>query len=328
MSDKPIQARAKARSYFENWKGLMNESIKPGFKSSSTLEIDSEKIELNVNHGIGVYIIIDDDEYNIDFYGAMSPEDFDFIVNGLDAELEYYKENNLETDDIFKVTYCDVAEFTEGYEDTAIETFELMHSSVDLTDKDKPYWWLDKKGKVKLIKEYIDKRLSSNLEEKGENYFREFKPALLYNFKTEKPSMHVKYKNAQAICAFLNTNVGRLYIGVNDDGIAQGLENSDFKIADFNRKDPYDYVRLQFDSLMSFYFSKDINHYVKADFELIQGKQVFVVTVKPSNRPVFLKNKKDHNIEKEFYIRTSASSKRITDPEELVNYCFSHWTSL
>ncbi len=62
-------------------------------------------------------------------------------------------------------------------------------------------------------------------------------------------------------------------------------------------------------------------------FEQIDDKLIFSIMIKPSIKPVFLKNKKDDNVIKEFYIRTSASSIRIYDPEDIVNYCMSHWIS-
>lgn len=325
-SSNPIEARREARDFFNNWIGLMVEDLNPKFTKTEQLKIDELEWNHKVNHGIKVIALIDNEEFDIDFFGSFHPQDYDFIMFGLENEFEYFKKNNLETGLTNDVTYCDMAEFTEGYEETAIDTFKILETSVDFSGKDKPYWWLNNNDKLELIKDYIKNRNLAKINESGENHFREFKPSLLYNFKTERPSMTVKYKNAQAICAFLNTEGGKLYIGINDDGEAQGLEISDFKIAEYNKKDALDYVRLQFDSLMSYYFSKDTNHFISADFEEIDDKMVFIVNVRPSNKPVFLCNRQNEKNTKEFYIRTTASSIKVSDNEDLVNYCLAHWS--
>jgi Rieske Fe-S protein len=84
-------------------------------------------------------------------------------------------------------------------------------------------------------------------------------------------------------------------------------------------------VRLEFDSLIRTFFESFVNHFIKADFKEIDSKKVFVVNVKPSNKPVFLKNKENDLVTKEFYIRKSASSEKIHDLEEIVDYCLIHF---
>jgi hypothetical protein len=52
-------------------------------------------------------------------------------------------------------------------------------------------------------------------------------------------------------------------------------------------------------------------------------KKTFLLwLVTPSKRrPIFLKGQN----EKEFYVRGEASSRQLTDIEELVNYCIEKW---
>jgi hypothetical protein len=306
---------------------LIEEIIDPKFTEETKIVLEGEDYEYIARYGLEVLVVFEDGEHSIDFYGAITNSDYDFIAYGLQEEYNYYTKNSFDTGKTKTITYCDYQEYTEEGEEMAFETFNIMETSIDFSGKDKAFWWLNREDKIELIKGYIEQRKIEELKKGGENHFNEFKPSLLYNFKTKKPSLTVKYINAKAICSFLNSSGGKLYIGINDNGLAQGLEDSDFKIADFNQKDPKDFVRLEFDKLMSHFFSQDIHEFVKADFEQIDDKLIFSIMIKPSIKPVFLKNKKDDNVIKEFYIRTSASSIRIYDPEDIVNYCMSHWIS-
>lgn len=323
MNEKPIKARKEALNWLDNWKSILTDMNNLKFTQDRQLIIEDQAYNFTKRYGIKVIAVIYDEEYTVDYFGAVSPGDYDTFAHDLMQEFDDYKEKELEIDKKQQVTYCDMGEFTEGYEDTAIETFDHLETSIDLSGKEEPYWWLDDNDKLELIKKYIKNR--NKLKDSEENHFVEFKPSLLYNFKTQRPSMKVKYVNAKAICAFLNSSGGKLYIGLNDNGEAQGLEISDYKIAAYNQKDPKDYIRVQFDSLMHYYFTKDIHEFVRSDFHVIGGRSVFVVDIKPSNAPVFLRNKKEDIQVKEFYIRTTASSEMIRDQEQIVNYCFSHW---
>jgi len=54
--------------------------------------------------------------------------------------------------------------------------------------------------------------------QRGESNQVEFKPSLLYNFKTGKAGLSPKFYTAKTICAFLNSNGGVLFIGLTDKG--------------------------------------------------------------------------------------------------------------
>lgn len=324
----PKELREEARKYFKMWTDYLQEAedFQPSFVESRI--IDGE--ELPIKYGIGLYALIDNEEYLIDFFGSFYGFTYDSLALGLSQEYEHYLEYNWEMPDIFKTTYCDMGEFTEGYEDDAITEIKHFYTSVDLKGKELPYWWLSKGEKIEWLAKLLNEEEEESDEKEmdlftlGENHFREFKPSLLFNFKTNKPSISVKYINAKAICAFLNSLGGSLYIGISDKEGVQGLGNSDFLLAE--GKDPMDFVRLEFDQMLRYFFKPVVNTFITADFEEIEGKLVFVVKVKASNQPIFLLNKYNDEIRKEFYIRTSASSMPITDIEEVVDYCFSHWS--
>jgi Putative DNA-binding domain len=163
---------------------------------------------------------------------------------------------------------------------------------------------------------------------KGECETTEFKPALAYNFKTEKGGIGIKGINARAICAFLNSHGGVLFIGISDKGEILGLD-SDFSLAPKD-ENPQDYVRLEFDQMITHFFGRSMYSNIVCTMLTIDEKNIFAIRVWPSlNGPVFI-NGRDANGKdrKEFYIRGAASSLPLHDTlDELVGYCLRKWGS-
>jgi len=91
---------------------------------------------------------------------------------------------------------------------------------------------------------------------KGESNQVEFKPCLLYNFKTKEGGIGVKYMISKTICGFLNSNGGVLFIGVNDNGNIQGLENYDYSL--FQGENKKDKILLELDALLVHFFGLPI----------------------------------------------------------------------
>lgn len=157
--------------------------------------------------------------------------------------------------------------------------------------------------------------------ERGESNQIEFKPSLLYNFKSGKAGITPKFHIAKTICAFLNSNCGVLFVGVTDKGEIQGLEEYDYSL--FESENKKDKILLEVDSLITYFFGVSIMPLINCQIEKIDGKSVLVIYVSESHRPVFMKNKKDDLIVKEMYIRMNASTRLIYENEELAEYIFN-----
>lgn len=153
----------------------------------------------------------------------------------------------------------------------------------------------------------------------GESSKVEFKPCLLYNFKTETAGIGIKYLNAKVICAFLNSEGGSLVIGMNDHGKPHGL-NFDYNILRKD-KEAKDAFQLEFSSLINYFFKPFVNQYIETAFIEIEEKELFLVKVKKSlNNPVFLKGREG----KEFFIRVGPSNKQL-DIQECAEYVITKW---
>jgi hypothetical protein len=110
---------------------------------------------------------------------------------------------------------------------------------------------------------------------------------------------------------------------VNDNGSIQGMENFDYSL--FQGVNEKDKILLELDSLLAYFFDLSIKPLVNSSIENIKGKDIFVILVTESHKPIFLKNKKYDRIEKEFYIRMNASTRQIYDIEEMVEYIFNKY---
>jgi len=217
---------------------------------------------------------------------------------------------NLETSTLF----FDDEAFLEGGEDEedCYVTFEHLKTPFDWSGFEKAYWWESKTtkseekepGKLPIT---INEALNS-----GESHLVEFKPGLMNWPNSERD---IEREVAQTLCAFLNSKGGYLFIGIADkDNKVYGVKFPE------NSKDKF--LR-EFTRIKSRYLPPYLAHSINGDFYTIEDKTVFVITVYPSFDPVFIRLKDEQNklINKEFYIRSDASSRHIYDIEEVVRYC-------
>ena len=141
----------------------------------------------------------------------------------------------------------------------------------------------------------------------GEDTYTEFKSTLLYSLTTNKAEKYIEFACAKTICAFLNSEGGRLFIGVEDDGNILGLDN-DFSL--LSKANKHDDFRLRFDNIIRNYIGLENSVYISTNFIKIDEKEVFEISVSASNSPCYIKSL-DKNKE-EFYIRQSASSQPLS----------------
>lgn len=344
--ENPLIARDKAFSLYQSYIDVFLEAkninyetdrqarvaLKPYIKPESDIYIGGQIVDFenSIEPGIGIFLV--DDLYVPNESSGMAfkeifihgmgyihfvANDPTFLIHHLVDEYEFYERNNIDTSSKeVNVVFCDRYEWEEGYRDDEPSNYTVLRTPFDWDGYDKPYWWGkteekdDTQNTAYTIEDYINQ---------GEGHQIEFKPSLLYNFSSKKAGIGIKAIIAKAICAFLNSDGGLLFIGISDNGTIQGLD-FDFQLA--CEKNPKDFFLLEFDQMISHFFSFSIRSRISSRFFDIEDKIIFMVAVMPSkNRPVFL-NGKDG---KEFYIRGEASSRQLTDIEQIVNYCIDKW---
>jgi len=159
--------------------------------------------------------------------------------------------------------------------------------------------------------------------QKGESKFIEFKSTLRYCLKTMKPEKYIEFSTIKNIAAFLNTEGGTLFIGVDDKGEIVGLESTDFMT--FNSDNKVDELLKHFDNLIAKYFGNENNANISIVLKTFEDKTIAVLDIKPNIiGPTILKNKDKINKE-EFYIRRNASAISLSMGEFFI-YSKKKWS--
>src|SRR5690606_11056456 len=128
------------------------------------------------------------------------------------------------------------------------------------------------------------------------------------------------HRNAKEICAFLNAKGGYLIIGINSNGTIIGLKN-DFELLSKNSNsettsDLEDNFLVKFTELKRRFFDNSVHTFIDSYFSGDEDNRYFVVKVKRSTYPIFLKKEdiKTKEVVKEFYYRDGSSTIQINDP--------------
>lgn len=267
-----------------------------------------------------------ENEFEIHKIASYSFEEQDIIDNLEMHELPLYEYYHIEVGSLSKTVFHYGLDYAESGEDEESGAKRTILKTPHIWDSIETYHDLYGSGPTEESNKVDNNIDFSSIIKKGENNQIEFKPCLLYNFKSGEGGISIKYVIAKAICGFLNSNGGVLFIGVNDNGNIQGL---DYDYSLFKGENEKDKLLLELDSLLSYFFDISIKPLINSSIESIEGKDVLIVVVKESYKPLFLKNKRSGQIEKEMFIRLNASTRQITDNEEMVEYIFNkEWKKL
>lgn len=150
----------------------------------------------------------------------------------------------------------------------------------------------------------------------GENDYVEFKSSLRWDLEQGNVNKLMEYVIAKTIAAFMNSEGGKLFIGVADDGEILGIEKDCQTLKNKNK----DGFLLQLTQVINQYLGKEFNQYVSVKIANLNGKEVCVVMVTGSAMPVYVQNAG----KEEFYIRASASSQPMSI-REANEYIKTHW---
>lgn len=170
--------------------------------------------------------------------------------------------------------------------------------------------------KMKVLEDTLSKTDWELIIDKGENDQIEFKSSLRWDMRLGKPNKALEKVIAKTISAFLNTNGGMLFIGVDDDGNILGLDNDYNTMGKKNR----DGFLLSLTNNININLGKSVHKFLTINIISINDKDVCIVNVEKSDKPVFMGSMD----KEEFYIRASASSQPL-GVRETYKYINSHW---
>ncbi|WP_295155408.1 helix-turn-helix domain-containing protein [uncultured Brachyspira sp.] len=170
------------------------------------------------------------------------------------------------------------------------------------------------------------KRNHMNIEkliEEGENTNIEFKSTLRYDSNTEKINKALEEVIMKSIAAFSNTEGGRLFIGISNNGEILGLEHDYSTLKQPNR----DFFELHLRTLIETYYGNAFSaEGIRIDFVAEKGKDICIVYISRGREPVYTKiTNKQGAKEEKFYIRVGNSSREIANASEIIAYVKKHF---
>ena len=148
----------------------------------------------------------------------------------------------------------------------------------------------------------------------GETKYVEFKETLSLNVKnqTNEKDKNLEIGALKTVVAFLNTDGGKLLIGVSDDGKITGL---DAELDKFHKNT--DKFLLYWTNLLRDQIGEKYHSFINHRMIHVDAKHVLLVECNQSRIPCYL-NKRD------FYIRINPASKKLEVPDA-VEYVQSHF---
>lgn len=173
------------------------------------------------------------------------------------------------------------------------------------------YFWKPQVKLFRKIKEKNNDRDKENFlklldKEEGKNL--EFKSSLRWDYYQNKVNKNLEKVIAKTVVAFLNTEGGVLLIGVSDNGELTGLEKDYYSLNSNNGRDKF---LKKLSEIINKYLGSDNHALITPKFLRKEQKDVCVLKVDKSNRPVYLRDGQENK----FYIRTQNSSMELTGVE-------------
>ena len=195
----------------------------------------------------------------------------------------------------------------------------------DSTGNSPAFGFLEKTEMDRLC-EYAERAFAHSLNQnklgikdliaKGEDEFVEFKSGIRWDYKKGGVNKDIQLTIAKSIAGMLNYQGGTLLAGVADDGAIIGIEKDFVGL----RKPDSDGFRLILTEIVRNYLGLEHMEFIHVRFETISGKEICVIAIEFSDKPVFL----SMSGTSEFWVRVGNSTRQL-DVKEATKYIQSHW---
>jgi len=169
--------------------------------------------------------------------------------------------------------------------------------------------------RIKQLSDELEKDLLALISH-GESSHLEFKSTFRWDVKDSRPNRALEDVIMKTLTGFMNGEGGTLIIGVSDDGSITGLED-DYKILKKKDRDGFEQALV---AAVASKLGTDLCQYVHPVFHNTLGKDVCRIIVRPSHRPVYIKE--GNNMK--FYVRTGVSTRAL-NIQEAVEFISTRW---
>ncbi|MCB1663630.1 MAG: DUF262 domain-containing protein [Pseudomonadales bacterium] len=152
----------------------------------------------------------------------------------------------------------------------------------------------------------------------GESDTVEFKSTLRYDLRSKEVNKKLEYVIGKTIAAFMNSEGGNLFIGVDDNQNMLGLADDISTLS----KPNIDGFELHLVELIKKYIGAGLISHIKISFPTIEDTQICRIKVSKSGKPVFTQ----YEGKEDFFVRSGCSSQPL-GREDQSDYEKSHWNN-
>ena len=159
---------------------------------------------------------------------------------------------------------------------------------------------------------------AAELLRRGESGDVEFKSTARHNVRSGQKDERMERTIAKTVAGFLNGDGGALLVGVADDGTVLGLDDDlqHMKAPDVDR----------YELWLHDYLARTLGAaavaLVRVSFPEVNGRQICLVRVSPSPRPVFLRPAKSDQV---FFYARLGNSTRELPVDQAISYAADHF---
>jgi hypothetical protein len=174
-------------------------------------------------------------------------------------------------------------------------------------------------ARAKLIFDELKKRIElthevgknediKELIHSGESDTIEFKSTLRYDLRTKTVNKKLEYMVAKTIAAFMNSDGGHLFIGIDDNANILGLSDDMGTL----QKSNTDGFELQLLEVIKKFIGAGFLSHIKINFPTVEVHQICHVKVSKSGKAVFT----EFDDKEDFYVRSGCSSQPLNREEQ------------
>lgn len=153
----------------------------------------------------------------------------------------------------------------------------------------------------------------------GESDTVELKSTLRYDLHTKEANKKLEYVIAKTIAAFMNSEGGNLFIGVDDNKNMLGLADDISTLS----KSTIDGFELNLIEVIKKYIGAGFISHIKINFPTVEGTQICRIKVSKSGKPVFTQ----YEGREDFFVRSGCSSQPLSREAQSA-YEKSHWSNI
>lgn len=197
---------------------------------------------------------------------------------------------------------------------TAVESMKL--GAIDYISKGTKNF---SKVIIDKVKGAIESSQNSDLSileliSRGESCELEFKSTVRWDMRENRLNKDLEKVIIKTVASLLNSEKGgNLLIGVDDSGTVLGLVNDYKTLGKRQDKDGFENF---LNSLIFDAYGKEFIPFIEITFHQIYENEICKINLKPSPKPVFVKDEKGENL----YVRTG-NSTRLLSTREAIEFC-------